>query len=157
MIRVLGVDPGGTTGLAVLDATASRWWGTKFDQLKGIDLVRAYIESLVADPAVQPDLVAVEKFVVSRRSGRSSSAQAGEAARLIIGGVQQLCQQHGVRFVQRPAGIVKPWATDRRLDAAGLLAPTKGLGHARDAARHALYAAVRDLGLPDPLSTRETT
>ena len=52
----------------------------------------------------------------------------------------------------RTAGEVKPWATDKRLHTAGLLDLTAGMRHARDAARHALYSAVRDYGLPDPLS-----
>jgi hypothetical protein len=52
---------------------------------------------------------------------------------------------------------VKPWATDERLAAAGLLDPTKGMRHARDAARHALFCAVRDFGLPDPLSAKART
>jgi hypothetical protein len=150
---VLGIDPGGTTGTALLVYDDGQWF-ISFHQYPSNAAIDATRVSLECD---RPDLVAVEKFVVSRRSGRSKTAQAGESARLIIGGVAQLCQEHGVRFVQRPAGTVKPWATDRRLDAAGLLAPTKGMGHARDAARHALYAAVRDLGLPDPLSTRERT
>jgi hypothetical protein len=47
---------------------------------------------------------------------------------------------------------VKPWATDERLEAAGLLDLTKGMRHARDAARHALFTAVKDGGVPDPLS-----
>ena len=38
--------------------------------------------------------------------------------------------------------------------AAGLLEPTKQLRHARDAARHALFAAVADCGIPDPLSRK---
>jgi hypothetical protein len=49
---------------------------------------------------------------------------------------------------------VKPWATDTRLAAAGLMEPTTGMRHARDAARHALFAAVKTYGLPDPLSAR---
>lgn len=157
MIRVLGIDPGGTTGWVSLTYWQGQIgpWELHPGQLTATDEVLAWVRWCLEHGHL--DLVAIEKFVVSRRSGRSKTAQAGEAARLIIGGVAQLCQEHGVRFVQRPAGTVKPWATDRRLDAAGLLAPTKGMGHARDAARHALYAAVRDLGLPDPLSTRERT
>lgn len=154
MIRVLGIDPGGTTGLAVLGFADGLKVLSAFGQITDRDTLMTTVATSFLSTV---DLVAIEKFVVSRRSGRSSSAQTGEQARLIIGGVAQLCREHGVRFVQRPAGTVKPWATDRRLDAAGLLAPTKGLGHARDAARHALYAAVRDLGLPDPLSTKERT
>lgn len=157
MIRVLGIDPGGTTGLAVLDfiPELGRPWSVEPTQHGGMDTLLLDLLPLLKLGGEK--LVAIEKFVVSRRSGRSATAQAGEQARLIIGGVAQLCQQHGVRLVQRPAGVVKPWATDRRLDAAGLLAPTRGMGHARDAARHALYAAVRDLRLPDPLSMKERT
>lgn len=40
---------------------------------------------------------------------------------------------------------------------ADLYARTRGLRHARDAARHALYAAVADGGIPDPLSARGRT
>jgi hypothetical protein len=47
---------------------------------------------------------------------------------------------------------VKPWATDKRLTAAGLLAMTAKMADARDACRHALYTAVHDAGIPDPLS-----
>jgi hypothetical protein len=54
----------------------------------------------------------------------------------------------------RAAALVKPWATDRRLTAAGLLDPTAGMGHARDAARHALYAAVHLQLTTDPLSKK---
>jgi hypothetical protein len=49
---------------------------------------------------------------------------------------------------------VKPWAVDKRLHAAGLLDMTAGMRHARDAARHALFCAVKDYGLPDPLSSK---
>lgn len=151
MIRVLGIDPGGTTGLAMIHLAELRPYEGMFSQPTGPNAL-PLIASLIN--LQRPNLVAIEAFVVGRRSGRSGTAQAGEQARLIIGGVAQLCTEHGVKFVQRPAGVVKPWATDRRLDAGGLLAPTKGLPHARDAARHALYSAVRDLGLPDPLSRR---
>ena len=54
----------------------------------------------------------------------------------------------------RPAATVKPWATDERLKKAGLLAVCHGMPHAADAMRHLLYRAVRDAGVPDPLSRR---
>jgi hypothetical protein len=56
--------------------------------------------------------------------------------------------------VTRTAALVKPWATDKRLVAAGLLDITRGLPHARDGARHALFSAHHDSGAPDPLSSR---
>jgi hypothetical protein len=54
----------------------------------------------------------------------------------------------------RAAALVKPWATDKRLHAAGLLDATKGMQHARDASRQALYAAVHMGVTPDPLSRK---
>ena len=80
---------------------------------------------------------------------------AGRVTRELIGVLADLAAgRPQVTVIRRPAGLVLPWATNHRLAAAGLMAPTVGMPHARDAARHALYAAVRDGGMPDPLSTR---
>lgn len=153
MIRILGLDPGKTTGVALVSFTPDHALQAAYDQTTDRDgllnLVTTYLRGLLVNA------VAIEKFVVNRRAGRSSSAQDGEAARDIIGAVRALCDQHGVRYIQRPAGVVKPWATDRRLSAAGITQQTKGQGHARDAARHALYAAVRDFHVRDPLSRKD--
>ncbi len=157
MIRsVIGIDPGGTTGLARLD-------------LDGVLMRRPFVayhhieQATPAEvlPAVErligardPDgvLLAIEDFVVGMRTARSSHQAAGRTARELISTLQHEFLGWGAHVVLRSASHVKPWATDARLDAAGLLAPCKGMGHARDAARHALFAAVRDCGLPDPLS-----
>jgi hypothetical protein len=70
-------------------------------------------------------------------------------------GVLEHWAKTGVRgSYARSAADVKPWATDTRLQAAGLLDLTKGMRHARDAARHALFCAVCDFGLTDPLSRK---
>jgi len=52
----------------------------------------------------------------------------------------------------RTAAAVKPWASEKRLAAAGLLKRTVGMPHARSAAMHALFSHVRDSEAPDPLS-----
>lgn len=90
-------------------------------------------------------LVAVEKFVVRGRATADQRLTADQVAQLEV-------VLAGVRFVERPAAAVKPWATDERLARAGLLDACRGMRHARDAARHALFAAVRDLGASDPFS-----
>lgn len=100
-----------------------------------------------------PCVVQIEAFVIGRGSMRSAGA--GAQTRDLIGRlIREAENQPNVSVVQRSAAQVKPWATDARLDAAGLLEATKGMRHARDAARHALFAAVHDGALPDPLSRK---
>lgn len=146
---VIGIDPGGTTGLARIDLDAHR--EPRLGQFTGdvVDIL-AKVEGLLGAQDPREVLLAVETFVVGPRAGRSASPQAGALTRLLIGALQGFALDRGARFVQRPAGVVKPWATDKRLQAAGLYLP--GKQHARDAARHAIFAAVNDCGFPDPLS-----
>ena len=56
-------------------------------------------------------------------------------------------------WIWRSASDVKPWARGR-LARAGLLDMTVKSVDARDAAMHALFSAVHDAGLPDPLSRK---
>lgn len=154
---VLGIDPGETTGICVLLSNSSR---RRFicdtAQCSGGLVIPFVQELLTLYPGAH---VAVEKFVVGPRSSRSSSAKAGELTRNLIGGLSSLVEgarsggESPVLHI-RTASQVKNWSTDARLKAAGLLEPTKTARHARDAARHALYSAVADLGFPDPLSKR---
>jgi len=152
MIRtVLGVDPGGTTGISLLDYRADRGYvlDTGMSVETGIDARRTF--EIIKTSAKVADFVAVEKFIVGRRSTRSGSAAAGEKARELVGLVGTLPKP----VARRTAAQVKKWATNKRLDAAGLLAPTAStVNHhdLRDATRHALMCLVMDLGCPDPLS-----
>lgn len=151
---VIGVDPGPIPGVVVIrpgppidtaifqcDAASVLW------------LVVALVN--VADDNDQNVILAVEKFVVGMRSARSSTPGAGQLTRDMVGKLAALQSYFptGVQVVQRSASEVFPWASDARLSRVGLYAATKGMQHARSAARHALYAAVRDAGMPDPLST----
>lgn len=149
MSAVIGVDPGGTTGLAVIVfdplLTHGGYGGALGQYTDRAELIRD-IQANVA--RVGARRIAAERFVVSRRAGRSATAGAGQQARDILGQLNAL----GVPLTLRTASEVKRWATNKRLDAAGLLAPTVGKPHARDACRHALFSLVADLGCPDPLS-----
>jgi len=98
--------------------------------------------------------LAAERFVVGPRAGRSRTPSGGAAARTVLGDLEAWADSLGIDFVLRSASEVKPWATDARLAAAGLLEPTTGMRHARDGARHALFCACKTYGLPDPLSAR---
>lgn len=99
-----------------------------------------------------PVVLAIERFHVGPGSARVSTPVAGRITRDLVGQLSALVSgDRGVRLVQRSAAEVKPWGTDLRLTKSGLLELTKGMPHARDAARHSLFAAVSS-GMPDPLS-----
>jgi hypothetical protein len=149
---IVGIDPGLTTGVfAVEFGDDGALVGSRFAvQIHGSEGVVPMVQTFLAlRPAAEP-LLAVEQFVVSARAARSATPHAGRVTRALIAELGDL----EVPIFTRNAAMVKTWATDRRLDAAGLLDSTKGMGHARDASRHALYAAVRCGYTNDPLSTK---
>lgn len=186
-VSIIGIDPGGTTGVALLqmwpgDDGAPRYCLPISFQVKGmgagaenvVTRLREEFGLLFATSGINRRklVFAVEAFVVGSRAGRSATPQAGELARKIIGQVHALALDLEANVVvSRSASQVKAWATDVRLKAAtgavgpgdgrhgtggvpmpSLLVATQGKPHARDAARHALFAAVQDVRWPDPLS-----
>lgn len=155
MPLIIGVDPGGTTGMAALFISdRGKIINAYYAQLRGDEsFVDTVVRSLCFQWTDVCDVhLAVESFVVSARAGRSANAAAGRKARDII----TLLKRVGNSYVERPAVVVKRWATNQRLEAAGILGDTTGMQHARDASRHALYAAVRSGYMPDPLSHKQT-
>lgn len=151
---VIGIDPGPTTGFAVLrwDGEPGAWrLATRnhavFQCAHGSALW--LFDRLIEEhPHVR---VAIERFILGRIS--RASKHDGEITRDLIGAlVDRIVDMDASRW--RPAAAVKPWATDDRLAYAGLLDPTKGMPHARDAGRHALFSGVSDYGAPDPMSKR---
>lgn len=147
-VSVIGVDPGQTTGICLLDLELHEVDHLQLTPRAVLPVVRALTKRSA------PVLVAVERYVVGTRSSRSSSPKAGQITRDLVGQLLGLADHEGLLVVARSAAEVKPWATDERLERAGLL--VKGMRHANDAARHALFAAVKDCGAPDPLSSRST-
>lgn len=151
-IRVIGVDPGPIPGIVVLDIvrpTAAAPWvdGIEVGQCTpglAIELVHTICAST---PHGVELLVQVERFVTTGRATRDQAI-----TRDMVGALKSWTQTTSAAYVERPAVAVKPWASDARLERAGLAVATKGMRHARDAARHALFCAVHDAGLPDPLS-----
>lgn len=159
---VVGVDPGVTTGIVVLSFHGDRLLRSDAAalQVHGHLEVPHIVEMLIdRHPFARPRL-AIEQFVVGPRASKSIAPFAGKQTRDLVAALQSLAvdQNNGTALdvITRPAALVKPWATDRRLDAAGLTDITKGMPHARDAARHALYAAVHAGITRDPLSTKAT-
>jgi hypothetical protein len=162
-LLVIGIDPGPTPGLVLLRYTDHWLERSEAVQCSHGALLTVLQAFLMEDS--HPDLTAlvqVERFVVRRGSGKSG--QAGALTRDLIGAVEREVGYFsraafggGVAVTQQNAGRVKGWATDQRLAAVGLYEMTKGMQHARDAARHALFAAVHDGKIPDPLSKRHSS
>lgn len=153
---ILGVDPGRTTGIAALslfdgELTHHCLIQCSHDAVNW--LVATMLDSKPEQLTTDRLVLAVEQFVVRRRAGQSGDAAAGLITRNMIGQLTSIGPVHGAAVYLRSASEVKPWSTDRRLAAAGLNI-SSAMRHAGDAARHALFAAVHDCGLPDPLSTR---
>lgn len=149
MTYVIGIDPGPTVGLALLG-------------MSGEPLIvqcnwAAFDDVLIALTPNWHDVgLAVEQFVTGRLTPRANDPGATRAARAVIDRCQHYAREHAFLCYLRSAAAVKPWATDERLAAVGLLAPTKGMPHARDAARHALFTGVKEFGWADPLSKAAT-
>lgn len=155
-LTVIGVDPGPTAGIVKL------FWDNRVihpleivqcNALAVPGIVDAFVRD--GDPLVY---IAVEKFVDGRYAGRGNAPVAGRATRDMITSLVTCYSglQPRVSLALRSASEVKPWASDDRLHRAGLFDATKGMTHARDAARHALFCVVK-LGAPDPMSRRART
>lgn len=159
--RVVGCDPGPIPGIVVLDFTDGQLVNANAIQCT-VDIAGELVMSQ-AWAVTMPVLVQVETFVLGHRSSRSSTPKAGKVARELHDylvsdlGTRVDWTGKGSRVFSRNAARVKAWATDDRLAAAELLEPTKGMTHARDAARHALFCAVHDGGIPDPISKKWST
>jgi hypothetical protein len=160
-LRVFGVDPGPTPGIAMLHYVDGRLAHANLVQATWPVSVEIFCSLMDNGRAKWPmTLVGCERFVTRGRTDRS-----GRLTLDLVGMLQQLCDEQEVAFLQRTASQVKTWATDNRLKAVAqprpatgktLLDLTTGMRHARDAARHALFTAVHDGLIPDPLSKKQT-
>lgn len=154
--RVIGIDPGPVVGMCMLHAgTVSL---LQCDPEMALTVLRHYTgpddSGLYAPGKVW---VVTERFVDGYRSGRVAGRHGSQAAKDLNGALTtlDLGGPDGLKrlVVHRSAAQVKPWATDKRLSAAGIeIANPSTMRHALDAGRHALYAAVVDCGWPDPLT-----
>lgn len=159
-VRVFGIDPGPVPGFVLIERGWPDACGVAVVQCSheaAATVLAALLEDRRSATSVQ-----IETFVPGRNARKAGQDSA--ITRDLIGQLRQIWEDFdgtasgrlGGHWFQRSASQVKPWATDHRLEAAGLLEATKGMRHARDAARHALFCAVHDAGVPDPLSRKAT-
>lgn len=151
---VIAVDPGPIPGLAILrpsgHAEVAQCSATLLDPV-----LRGLVATCpIGEHGGPMCLLAGERFVVGNRARRSSSPGAGAQTRNMVGQIEAIATELGLALRLRSMSEVKRWASDERLERAGLLALAKGMQHARAAGRHALFAAHHDAGFPDPLARK---
>jgi hypothetical protein len=153
VVCTLGGDPGDTAGLFL------GWWSLAARKLTGYRAwqcgANGALELLgwvLGDWGHLIGAAGIEEFRSGPKSVRLHGTTASSTARSVTA-MAGLISEAGIAVSVRPAGTVKTWATDDRLARSGLLAATSGMPkHSRDAARHALFTACKDLGMRDPLS-----
>lgn len=147
----MGIDPGPSTGIAVLIVNPDNWQWMTFQCNGGSafwlvqELYTCYC----------PRAVGIEQFIPMNKGG--TSGKDAELTRRVADHAYELALT-----IRRPEGgwtgrylrkaaDVKTWASDKRLDKTGFPLGKKFLD-ARDAGRHAMFAAVRDGRERDPLA-----
>ena len=148
----IGVDPGPTTGIALLDYCEGKLAGRVILQAEGSTVVHVLNGLLIAyysrlpQPWVPPvegrRIGSVEHFVDGQSAG--SRGEPARVTRQLEADVVELLLTFGYSVKVRPAADVKPWATDRLLAAALDLKGedlTDDLQHGWDGARHCVYGA----------------
>jgi hypothetical protein len=149
-LNVAGVDPGPTTGIVTLH------WATH----PGWKLAEIHAYQCGAASAVKLLGLLLDEYGDSWAAGGIEKFVGGNlpdspVTRRLVAELRAVAAERGLVLVARPAATVKPWASDRRLTAAGIW-PTvpKKMLDARSAAQIALYSACADAGIPDPLSKK---
>jgi len=129
-MRVLAVDPGGTTGMAY-------YYDGLFDSWQADDYQSAVEWSAeLLDSTTPLDALVCEGFVI-RANTAKLDAGAFSLTTDLIGACRLLAHQAGIPFVRQTPAEAKSFATDDKLRRLGWYIPTKG-GHANDASRHLL-------------------
>jgi hypothetical protein len=154
----IGVDPGPATGMCCLDYNAGQLVGRTLlqcDAGSAAIVLQAMLHTYYSGKPYPMGrrVGSVEKFITGASAG--SRGKAADVTRQLVMELAEVLQLFGYHVNIRPAADVKPWASDKRLAAAGVVPSLKGMhgdmNHAYDGARHALYGG-HDAGVvTDPL------
>ena len=139
---VLAVDPGETTGWALLDRGVLKRCGqiTPIESHQpnlaaATSLLRSVLreQRLMGDPV---PIVVMEKFFLYPHKRKQQTGSTFPTVE-VIGVLRLTAQQLGLRVIEQSASMAKTLVTDDRLKSLKFWVP--GKKHARDAIRHALY------------------
>lgn len=145
-MRIMGVDPGGTTGIVIIDVP---WDESRYAPSPDTHVMDAQIEAAWGDGSnsigcqmfdliveQDPDLLVVEKFIITQQTVRFTRQP---DALWIIGGVRFIADIHSIPVHMQPSSLAKTTWDTARLKESGWSKVVKQK-HARDALRHALTA-----------------
>lgn len=148
----IGIDPGVTSGICVLEYDMNRSLVTPILMQVNEAGFTPILNFLLSSR--QGAVVAIEKFVTGNSAG--TKGKNADVTRELVTVANTLGELAHCHTVIRQASDVKLWASDKRLQKAGILTDSNrtSVRHSLDAGRHALYAAVADLHMPDPLARK---
>lgn len=152
---VIGADPGPTCGLAFLDFIQGKLAGKTLLQVDGqsvIIVLEAMISRYYTSDVVVARYAGVENFI----TGQSAGTRGNDAniTRQLVMQITERLQMWGYNTKIRSASDAKNWATDKKLEAAGIIGAASLHGKFRDgydAARHALFTAREMNVIENPL------
>lgn len=128
---IVGVDPGGTTGLSWWDEATQRLEATAQQSAQhAVSTLWAWLEEHAPQLSVE---VACERFQIGPRTLQASRQY---DALHVAGAVRFKCGQLGVPYCEYPPATSKRLATNERLQLLRLYRP--GQGHANDATRQVI-------------------
>lgn len=147
-VKIIAVDPGGTTGLALavfIDGVVTRFEATERAPMEAVQWVEWELNEKFSGDPNEATLVACENFI-PRPGVRTWQPDALH----IIGALRYMTWLRGEQVALQSPGDAKRFATNDKLEKIGWRSRTPG-GHADDAVRHLMIAAVR----ADVLDTTE--
>jgi hypothetical protein len=135
---IVGVDPGGTTGLSILDLkTKTAWVGMQYSPwVQFCDVMEDRCfgwEGLDA-------LIATEKYVITKKTATLSQQ---DMSLKVNGVLEWLCAKFALDFNEQMSVSAKKMNGDEKLKDMGLYVP--GRSHANDATRHLILAVERTM------------
>lgn len=151
----VGIDTGGKTwGIAFID-----WMDRKIVRSMHLqvnsDAALGVIQSVLISQYNPPQITVIKRAagVEEFEDGQSAGSRGKNAkgTRQGVYAVTALLQECGYHVEHRKAALVKPKITNKVLDKAGILQPEPDMEHANDGSRQAMFTAISDLHLPNPL------
>jgi hypothetical protein len=139
-MRIIGLDPGGTTGWATYTSDLRDW---SFGQM-GPEEHHEQLDQFLGIQHVRDTVIVVEEF--EWRTSKPQMAAYGDRyveliSKEYIGVVKRWYQERGslqgLTLLIKPAGVIKPFVKDANIKKLGLWKP--GYKHAMDATRNVLW------------------